>query len=66
MKYSDRKTSQCILPFNELFELNKRVNTEATAHLCSADVFKNQMFYKICVLENFTIFKGKHLYWSFQ
>ena len=47
MKYSDRKTSQCILPFNKLFELNKRVHTEATAHLCSADVFKNQMFYKI-------------------
>ena len=51
MKYSDRKTSQCILPFNELFELNKRVNTEATAHLCSADVFKNQMFYKYVFLK---------------
>ena len=39
MKYSERKISQCILPFKKLFELNKRVNTEATAHLCSADVF---------------------------
>ena len=52
--------------FINYLNFKKEANTEAAAHRCYVAVRSRRlhMFFKIGVLENFVIFRGKHLCWS--